>query len=278
MNEWLARLGVGHIVAVDFDRVDVTNLPRIVGATRWDAWAFLARRKSASLRKIAKSLPKPKVHLARRVAIQAKPNIHYDAIVGDATDEVVTNRLKDCDFLFLCSDTFQSRLIFNALGHQYLIPGTQIGVKVSANKQTGDITELFAASRPVIPPPGSGCLQCHELIPPSRLQEEALTEDERRRQRYVDDAEVVQPSVITLNALSAAPVVNDLMMMFTGLYHSDITLPHTFYFARERQAQTVAPRVDGMCPDCSNHPLSRRARGDRARLPCRQSRVPFSLT
>ena len=32
INEYLARLGVGHIVAVDFDRLDRTNYPRVVGA------------------------------------------------------------------------------------------------------------------------------------------------------------------------------------------------------------------------------------------------------
>ncbi|MHB8112410.1 MAG: ThiF family adenylyltransferase, partial [Bellilinea sp.] len=40
LNEWLSRLGVGHIVAIDFDRVDLTNLPRIVGATEQDALAL----------------------------------------------------------------------------------------------------------------------------------------------------------------------------------------------------------------------------------------------
>ena len=33
INECLARLGVGHLVVVDFDRLDTTNSPRIVGGT-----------------------------------------------------------------------------------------------------------------------------------------------------------------------------------------------------------------------------------------------------
>ena len=50
LNELLARLGVGHIVAVDFDRVDLTNLPRIVGATEQDALAILTKRKNSSVK------------------------------------------------------------------------------------------------------------------------------------------------------------------------------------------------------------------------------------
>ena len=30
VSEWLAKLGVGHIVAIDFDRIDITNLPTVL--------------------------------------------------------------------------------------------------------------------------------------------------------------------------------------------------------------------------------------------------------
>src|SRR3546814_3125872 len=39
--ELLARLGVGLFVLVDPDRVDPTNVPRLVDATPWDAMAWL---------------------------------------------------------------------------------------------------------------------------------------------------------------------------------------------------------------------------------------------
>jgi len=115
------------------------------------------------------------------------------------------------------------------------------------------VADVFVATRPVLPAPGQGCLHCHELIPPARLREEALTEGERRAQRYVEDEEVAEPSVITLNVLSAAQAVNDLMMMFTGLYRGPVTLAHQLNFVRERQLTTVEPRVDGHCLDCGCH-------------------------
>jgi tRNA A37 threonylcarbamoyladenosine dehydratase len=272
LNEWLARLGVGHIVAVDFDRIDLTNLPRVVAATRWDARAFLTARKSAFLRKIGKSIAARKVRVARRVAKAANPLVHFDAVVGSVLDEEVAHLLRDVDFLYLASDSVQSRLVFNALVHQYLIPGAQIGAKVSVDPSTMEITEVFTATRLVLPHPGRGCLECHGLIPAARLQLEALNESERRAQRYVDDPEVAEPSVITLNVLSAGQAANDLMMMFTGLFEESAPLGHLFNFVRERTVEAVGPQTNTRCPDCGMESRSRRARGDRVRLPCRMTR------
>lgn len=269
VSEWLSRLGVGNIVGVDFDRVEVSNLPRVVGATRWDAMAWLASRQSKWLRVLGRRFASRKVHVARRVACRANPDIRFDAIVGNVLDEQTARLLTDVDFLFLASDSIQSRLVFNALVHQYLIPGVQIGAKVPVDRKAGTVGDAFVATRPVLPYAGAGCLNCHELIPAARLQEEALSENERRSQRYVESEEVAEPSVITLNVLSAAQAVNDMMMMFTGLYHEGVNLHHQINFVRERLLTEVGPMADEFCMDCSDTVRSLRARGDRARLPCR---------
>lgn len=269
LNEWMARLGVGHIVAVDFDRVDLTNLPRIVGATRWDAGAPLITSALPLLRRLGQQLARYKVHVAARVACQANPQITYEAVVGSIVDEAIARKFADVDFLFLSSDTMQSRLVFNALVHQYMIPGIQVGAKVRATK--GVIGEIHVATRPVFPHANGGCLWCHGLISPAKLAEEALSEGERCRQRYVEDDSVAEPSVITLNVLSAAQAANDLMMLFTGLYYPGTALDHQLGFARERCLQNVEPRADPSCLHCSTSVKSLRGRGDRGRLPCRAS-------
>ncbi|MBD2772251.1 ThiF family adenylyltransferase [Iningainema tapete] len=274
INEWLSRLGVGHIVAIDFDRVELTNLPRIVGTKPWDAMTTLTKSPIPWLQKLGKWLSADKVHVARRVAKQANPSIRYDAVVGNIVDEAIAKLLVDTDFLFLAADSMQSRLVFNALVHQYLIPGIQIGAKVPVDKLSKQVGDIFTATRPVLPYAYGGCLHCHELIPPGRLQQETLSEEERRNQRYVEDEDIAQPSVITLNVKSAEQAVNDFMMMFTLLYEPEVQLRHQLRFARERNVINVEPRANKDCLDCSDSSRSRRARGDRYRLPCR---LPKSL-
>jgi|GEM_PF-5594406 hypothetical protein len=88
-------------------------------------------------------------------------------------------------------------------------------------------------------------------------------------QQYVEDEDIAQPSVIALNVKSAEQAVNDFMMMFTGLYQPEVQLCHQLRFARERSIINVEPRAKDDCLDCSSSSRSRRARGDRYRLPCR---------
>ena len=72
------------------------------------------------------SVGRAKVEVAKRVAHEANPKVRFEAIEGSVVDASVACRLTDVDFLFLATDTMQSRLIFNVLVHQYLIPGIQI--------------------------------------------------------------------------------------------------------------------------------------------------------
>lgn len=273
LNEWLSYLGVGHIVAIDFDRMELTNRPRVVGSNPWDAMEWLVRRRNPWLQKLGKRFSRYKVHVARRVAKQANPSIHYQALIGNVVDEAIARHLVDADYIFLATDTIQSRLIFNSLVHQYIIPGVQIGAKVPVDKTTGQVGSIFTVTRPVLPFAGGGCLNCHELIPPDRLQEEALNESERRAQRYVEYKDIAEPSVITLNVKSAEQAVNDFLMMFTGMYQPNIVLQHQMSFVRERLTTKVDALIKEDCPHCSNGSHSRRARGERNRLPCRMPKA-----
>lgn len=271
VSQMLAHLGVGWIVGIDHDRVDLTNLPRIVGATRWDALGPLARSRSPRVRHLSQQLAKHKVHVAARVARSAQPGIRYKPIVGDIVDADTARHVVDADAIILATDTMQSRLVFNAIVHQYLIPGFQIGAKVRVDKSDRRVEEIFAVARPVLPYPGAGCLQCAGLIPAGRLREEALTPDERAAQRYVDDDEVHEPSVITLNSIGASLAVNDLLLMVTGLLPDDARMRALMYDAQERVVQTMNSSSDLACRYCGTTGRSHFARGDRGRLPCREA-------
>lgn len=269
--QMLARLGVGHIIAIDFDRVDLTNLPRIVGATRWDALAILTARRSQVLQRLGKRYARHKVRVAERVARQAHPGVCFEEIVGDVRDAATAARLVDADVLFLASDTLQSRLIFNNLIHQYLIPGYQIGAKVLVEQPTHQVDDISSVARPVLPYPGGGCLLCNRLIPPGRLQLEALSPEERVAQRYVNDPDVAEPSVITLNAVGAALAANDMLLMVTGLLADHSALRHLHYDARTRELWRAHLLCDAACLDCGNGVRSRLGRGDRMPPPGRRA-------
>jgi len=264
--EYLARLGVGHLLFADPERIEPTNVPRIVGSTNWDALAWLVKDdRPAWLRRLGHRLSAPKVRVARRVARAANPRARVEAVFGDFLDPNVARRFTDCDYLFLAADSMQARLLFNAIVHQNLIPGVQVGAKIIAERDTGRITDVYSVVRPVTPE--SGCLWCNGLIPPGRLQEEAVSAAERAAQRYVDDPSVAAPSVITLNATAAAHAVNDFLFAVTGLAQPQVTRDYLYVYPRKRDVRFETPTRDERCPECSSSPMSRKGRGDSRALP-----------
>ena len=241
INEYLARLGIGHLVVIDFDRLDDTNRPRVVGAKRSD---LRPRWLLPAIARLLRHKAKHKVDIARRVAREANPEIEFEAIAGDITDPAVVERLVDCDAIFLAADTMQARLVANALCHQFLIPTWQVGAKVQVDPPTGKIQDVFSVVRQLVP--GETCLWCNELINSTRLAEEAASPEQRAAQRYID--EVPAPSVITLNAVAVAHAVNDYLFAVLGLLDTDQGVTWTKYCPLEPQPAVELPRQDPVCP------------------------------
>lgn len=263
---YLARLGVGHLVVVDPDRIDITNLSRVPGATRLDARSWLtADGRPEWLRKFGHRISTPKVKIMQRVARRANRHIHIEGIFGNVVDDAIAMRLRDCDYLFLAADSQQSRLVFNALVHQYLIPGVQVGSKVQVDKATGEINDVFSVVRPVIP--DFGCLWCAKLINQARLAEESLEEEDRKRQQYIE--EVPAPSVVTLNGIGASHAANEFLFSWTGLRLSNSEERYLYYHPQERKTMMGKSLRTENCPECGGGMKSRRARGDSTDLPTR---------
>ena len=263
---YMARLGVGHIVAVDPDRIDITNLPRVPGATRFDARTWLtADGRPQWLQEFGRRISTRKVDIMRRVAHRANRDIRFEGIFGDIVDDTVAMKFRDCDFLFLAADTHQARLVFNALVHQYLIPGVQVGSKVSVDKDSGEVGDVFSVVRPVIP--DSGCLWCAKVINQARLAEESLPKEVRERQRYIE--EIPAPSVVTLNGIGASHAANEFLFSWTGLRNPTSEEWYLLYRPRERKITMQKPLRREDCTECGAGPGSRRARGDSRKLPTR---------
>lgn len=262
----LARLGVGHIVVIDPERVDPTNLPRLPEATRRDAGLPLASGELPGfLRRIGERLARPKVRVAARVAKRARPNITIDAIQGDIREHRNARLLIDCDYLFLAADSHVARSVYNALVHQYLIPGVQIGSKVEIQPD-GKIAGIYSVVRPVTP--DHGCLWCNQLIKPARVNDELLPDTVRDAQRYLPADDAPAPSIGTLNAIGVAQATNHFMLSVTGLLTaSDVAGDFRRFESRSERTITTIPRKAHTCTDCSTTEPSGLARGDNHQLP-----------
>jgi molybdopterin/thiamine biosynthesis adenylyltransferase len=228
--EQLAHLGIGHLTVIDFDTVAEHNLSRVIGAQRRDARAGTK-----------------KVEVLKRLAARIDPTISFEAVDGDIADEHVAGRLAECDFMFLATDTHTSRLVANAVAHRFLIPLIQVGAKVDFDSDHC-ISQIYVAVRPVFP--GSGCLYCNGLIDSVQLQQESLNSSDRAAQNYLGDADVVDPSVVTLNAISASHATTTMMLAATGLADPDV-LKHRLFLPATGESLTVNTQRDPACPFCS---------------------------
>jgi hypothetical protein len=266
LAEYLGRLGVGRFVLVDPDRAEISNLPRLTAASRLDAMSWLtAEHMPRWLQQIGLRLARTKVALATRNILRANPQAHVDAIHGDFLESDIAARFTDCDYLFLAADTMRARLLFNAIVHQYLIPGVQVGAKVRVDADTGQVLDVYSVVRPVTSE--NGCLWCSRLINSAKLQQESISEADRKRQRYVDEPEVVAPSVITLNATAVAHAANDFLFYLTGLREPDVQKAYLRFQPRGRHMWFDEPRKTAACLECGSHGKSRLARGDGWLLP-----------
>jgi hypothetical protein len=253
--QMLAHLGVGKLVLVDYDVVSESNLSRIVGATAADVGRL-------------------KVDVMRELVARIDPTIEVDAFFGDIAYADDARRVAAADFAFLATDTILSRYAFNLLCHQYLVPGVQVGAKVSADP-SGGIELVHVMERPLTL--CGACLDCMGVIPADALADEQLSTAERRAQRYVDgdEEDVDDPSVITLNSISTALAATDFLLMFTGLFNVNVDFEPRVYYpqARELRDRHAAAKAGCRFCDATASP-SAFARGDMNVMPLKPGSRP----
>jgi len=145
----LAHIGVGRFALCDPQRIEDTNLNRLVGATRADI-----------------EQQTTKVTIAGRVILNINPAAEITPVAKpwQADPEV----LRECDVIIGCLDSFRARDELERLTRRFLIPYIDIGMDVHALEKGYLITGQVAVSMPAGP-----CLWCMGLITEELLSEEA---------------------------------------------------------------------------------------------------------
>jgi molybdopterin-synthase adenylyltransferase len=236
----LAYLGVRSFLLIDDDRVERTNLNRLVGATR-------------------KVVGRPKAEVAAEHIRSINVAANVMALNANVRSVEVLGRLCACDVVFGCVDTDSGRFILNELANAYLIPYIDCGVGIEVEE--GRIKD--AGGRVIVWVPGRPCLLCAKEIN-TRIAAEELESTEqrefRKRHGYVSGASIPEPAIVSLNGLVASVAVTEFLALTTGVRESR---HYTFYDMLEQRLVPRIVPVDSRCVACSLAALGAKANLER---------------
>lgn len=263
--EMLMRLGVGELVFIDPDRIDPTNISRVVGSSLRDTSPPVGHLAAPRWK------PRMKVDIAAEHIRRSGLNPRVEVHAKDVAEPEAVRSLTDCDWIVLAADSHTARHVVNAVAHAYLIPVIQVGVKVPVDKKTGQLGDFFCVARHITP--DKGCLWCNGLINATDLQLEAIGDDGVRARAYVG-ADAPAPSVVTFNGIAVSLGMTELLLSAVGLLTEQsgaMVSGYQRYHPRSHKQWTDEPRGDPECIHCGQTATSLLARGDSALLPIRWS-------
>ena len=228
----LAHLGVGRITVIDGDRVEDSNVSRIIGATAQDAGTT------------------KKVDVAARYAESLGLGTHVEVMRAHLGADVAVTDVEGCDIVLSCVDRHLPRALLNRLAYARAIPVIDMG---SAFRVDATDRVTAGAGRVVIVGPGRRCLACWGHIDPNRLRIESLPAEARAGQAaegYVDGADIPQPSVVAFNTAVAGAAVVELIRLVT--HYAGVDDPPMrlgFDFVTGAVRRNVLP-PEGACTIC----------------------------
>lgn len=223
----LAHLGVGALNLVDFDRIEESNLNRIVGATSQDVGKYKAEV------------------LAQRLSL-IRQDLYVRSQLGSVINNSTARAVADSDFVFCCTDNHGSRAVLGQLAYQYGVPTIDMGVAIRVVH--GTVTHIAGRVHRLVPT--VGCLVCSETLNPSNVRHDLMGDVQRRADPYfVGDGEP-QPAVISFNAVVSATAVSMFLHAITGVGTSAMLATYDGLKGTVRAAQ---PTQEASCVVCSRH-------------------------
>ena len=186
--EHLIHMGFHDIHLIDPDRLEMSNLNRVVGAYYRDAQQKLY-----------------KVDVVKRHLININPHAIVHAHKNDVHDGEMERVLALSDWIIVATDNHSSRLKAQQLSVQYYVPLLSIGVNISVkNNAIEDMSGEIVTARV-----GDYlCLSCLHRINPIKVASERHPDETIReklvKRGYVTGQDVKEPAVKTLNQYTGA--------------------------------------------------------------------------
>lgn len=236
----LARAGVGQMLVIDDDIVDVTNLNRLHGAAQEDADAM-----------------RPKVDVVCREIARMAIGARALPLRGWVNSPRVRDALKACDVIFCCTDDHAGRAFLSRLAYYYYIPVFDMGLAMAvATPPAAGMADISARVTTIMPP--ETCLLCRGAVDLEIAREDDLRRsnpneyEQRKREAYVRGAGNPNPAVVTFTTEVACMAVNELLNRIVGFRRKNVgsEIRRRFLFSEDR-ATSAKPRPS--CPICSTH-------------------------
>jgi hypothetical protein len=203
----LAHIGVGKLVASDFDHVEGPNLNRMVGSCPADA-----------------RLERPKNDVIRELILRINPDAEVE-IAGLWQER--GDLLRTCDIVIGCVDSFTARNELEKFCRRFLIPYIDIGMDVHPVSGGYGISGQVALSMP-----GGHCLWCHGISTDERLSQE--------QQKY--GATGGKPQVIWPNGVLASIAVGHAVSLLLP-WNTDLPLPSLIHYDGNRHVTRPGARL-----------------------------------
>jgi len=231
--ESLARMGIRQWFLVDPDNVEVSNLNRLTGATRWDAMDET-----------------PKIDVARRIVREIHgEDARVDGRKTALPDRKATRSLSRCDLLVVATDNQSSRLVAQEISSAYLRPLVNAGVSLVA--KDGEVSRIFVR---VATPPlgGSWCLACGGHLNAHEITKERSDPEHQemlKARGYLDGPP--QPAVHWVNGFAAAQAVSTVHNLISPFQPWEGSGHDVFLDLLDRCMQPIDHPEDGLgCVVC----------------------------
>jgi len=195
--EMLGRLGVGHLILIDPDRIEKHNLNRIVNATEDHA-----------------TVQASKVSVLAEATRRMGLGTQVTPLSIDVMSTRAVTALSQCDLVFGCTDAIDAREVLNRVAVYYQVPLIDVGVRLEADGLGG--VEQIVGSVHYVHPESRSFLE-RQLYTPAQLYAVGLRRDDpaayaqQVRERYIRGADEERPAVASVNALYASLAVNELL-------------------------------------------------------------------
>jgi molybdopterin/thiamine biosynthesis adenylyltransferase len=217
----LAHVGVGHYRLIDPDKIEPSNLNRLVTATKADV-----------------DDETPKVEILKRTIQGVRP--WSTVLVAEKKWQEVDHLVRDAHVVFGCVDGYQQRDYLETAARRFGIPYIDIGMDVT-KLSTGSYA---VAGQMIMSLPGHPCMRCLGFLTPDKLAQE--------ENRYGDAG--INPQVVWTNGMLASLAVGAFMKLLTPWFPNE---ENYSWLELDGNSQTVTPsRVPNYVPRqsiCPHH-------------------------